>query len=143
MNLKSMPIERLIKLKDQVERALGSKVAETRRTLQSNLSKLTGLGVASMRRGTGGKVAPKYRNPDNPDQTWAGRGLKPRWLAAALKAGKKLEYFSITESKAMKKGRKTKAKVGRKGSAKRPRKARAAMRPQRAPGSSPGASAQA
>ena len=45
--------------------------------------------------GVRGSVAPKYRNPDNPAETWAGRGLKPRWLAAALKSGKKLEHFSI------------------------------------------------
>src|SRR5579864_950364 len=143
MNFKSMSIKKLVKLKDQVESALSSKVAETKRMLQSNLTKLTGFGTASVRGGARGKVPPKYRNPDNPSETWAGRGLKPRWLAAALKAGKKLEYFSIAESKATKKGRKTKAKVGRKGSAKRPRKARAAVRPRRAPGSSPGASAQA
>ena len=36
-----------------------------------------------------GKVAPKYRNPANPQETWAGRGHKPRWFAAALAAGKK------------------------------------------------------
>jgi DNA-binding protein H-NS len=40
-------------------------------------------------------VAPKYRNPENPEETWAGRGLKPRWLAAAIKGGKKLEDFQI------------------------------------------------
>jgi hypothetical protein len=27
-----------------------------------------------------GAVAPKYRNPENPAETFAGRGLKPRWL---------------------------------------------------------------
>jgi hypothetical protein len=43
--------------------------------LQSNLAKLTGVGAAPMRGGTRGKVAPKYRNPDNPSETWAGRGL--------------------------------------------------------------------
>jgi DNA-binding protein H-NS len=53
-------------------------------------------------------VAPKYRNPDNPAETWAGRGLKPRWLAAALKTGKKLEDFSITAP--VKTGRRTAAK---------------------------------
>jgi DNA-binding protein H-NS len=36
-----------------------------------------------------------YRNPENPSETWAGRGLKPRWLGAALKSRKKLEDFSI------------------------------------------------
>lgn len=25
----------------------------------------------------------KYRNPDNPDQTWTGRGKKPNWLKGA------------------------------------------------------------
>ena len=42
-----------------------------------------------------GKVAPKYRNPANPAETWAGRGQPPRWLAAELKPGKKLEDYLI------------------------------------------------
>ena len=36
-----------------------------------------------------GKVAPKYRNPANPKETWTGRGMQPRWLAALTKKGKK------------------------------------------------------
>ncbi len=40
-------------------------------------------------------MAPKYRNPENPSETWAGRGLRPRWLVAAIKGGKKLEDFAI------------------------------------------------
>ena len=36
-----------------------------------------------------GKVAPKYRNPADPSQTWSGRGKRPRWFHAALKAGKR------------------------------------------------------
>jgi hypothetical protein len=113
--------------------------------LQSNLAKPTGVGAAPMRGGTRGKVAPKYRNPDNPSETWAGRGLRPRWLATALKAGKRLEYFSIAEGgkKAAKKGRKLKTKVARKPPSKKPRKAPAATRTRRASGSSPGAIAQA
>ncbi len=46
-------------------------------------------------RGSRGKAEPKYANPDNPGQTWAGRGRKPTWLEAALKKGKKLESFKI------------------------------------------------
>jgi DNA-binding protein H-NS len=42
-----------------------------------------------------GVEAPKYRNPENPAETWAGRGLRPRWLVAAVKGGKKLEEFAI------------------------------------------------
>ena len=42
-----------------------------------------------------GKVAPKYRNPANPKETWAGRGKQPKWLAAETSKGKKLEEFLI------------------------------------------------
>jgi DNA-binding protein H-NS len=40
-------------------------------------------------------VAPKYRNPANPAETWAGRGAKPMWVRAALEAGKKLDDLKI------------------------------------------------
>lgn len=37
----------------------------------------------------GTKVAPKYRNPASPSQTWSGRGKRPRWFSDALAKGKK------------------------------------------------------
>ena len=40
-------------------------------------------------------VAPKYRNPANPEQTWSGRGKRPRWFNDALKAGKKEKDLAI------------------------------------------------
>lgn len=42
-----------------------------------------------------GKVAPKYRNPANKSETWTGRGKQPRWLAAHVAKGKKVEDFLI------------------------------------------------
>jgi len=42
-----------------------------------------------------GKAAPKYRNPKDASQTWAGRGRKPAWLEAELKKGAKLDSFLI------------------------------------------------
>lgn len=35
----------------------------------------------------GKKVAPKYRNPVNPEQTWTGRGVSPSWVQALKAAG--------------------------------------------------------
>ena len=101
MNLKSMSIDALIGLRGKIDAVLTTKVQDERRTLESELAKLSRVDMASGRtkasfgRGARGKVAPKYRNPENPGETWAGRGLKPRWLAAALKSGKKLDDFMI------------------------------------------------
>jgi DNA-binding protein H-NS len=43
----------------------------------------------------GKPLKPKYRNPANKQETWAGRGLRPKWLVAAMKKGGKLEQFAI------------------------------------------------
>ena len=103
MNLKSMSLGRLANLRDQVNSALVAKVANQRRTLELELSKISrfqvgGARTKSGRGGPTGSVAPKYRNPENATETWAGRGLKPRWLAAAIKSGKKQDDFLIAGS---------------------------------------------
>ena len=116
-NLKSMSVDRLTVLRRQVDAMLHTKVVEERRNLQDQLNRLerltsTGTGAKGVGRGgTRGAVAPKYRNPDDPSQTWAGRGLKPRWLAAALKSGGKIEDFSITATPKARRGRRKKART--------------------------------
>lgn len=50
-------------------------------------------------RGTGGRRkatgVPMYRNPDNPDETWTGRGRKPGWLINRLESGTSLDDMKI------------------------------------------------
>lgn len=41
------------------------------------------------------KGEPKYRNPDDPSQTWTGRGKRPNWVHEALGRGKELEDLEI------------------------------------------------
>lgn len=48
-------------------------------------------GSVSANRAT---VAPRYRDPAT-GNTWSGRGLKPKWLTAALAEGKAIEDFKI------------------------------------------------
>jgi len=43
----------------------------------------------------GRSVPPKYRNPADPAQTWAGRGVQPRWFREALAAGRTTEDLLI------------------------------------------------
>jgi len=98
MALKSMSVGQLQDLKSQIEATISEKVRVRRQELESELSKLAGYGGSGRRGRPGGRmgrVAPKYRNPANPAETWAGRGLRPRWLTAAIKGGKKLEDFAI------------------------------------------------
>jgi DNA-binding protein H-NS len=40
-------------------------------------------------------VSAKYRNPDNPTETWAGRGLRPKWIADKLAQGASLDDLLI------------------------------------------------
>ena len=45
--------------------------------------------------GTKGKVAPKYRNPDDASDTWTGRGRMPLWMKGLTDKGAKREKFLI------------------------------------------------
>jgi DNA-binding protein H-NS len=117
VNLKSMSVDKLTTLREQIDAVLGSKVAEARRSVLTQLNSLDRLaGSGSRAKGARGgilrgAVPPKYRNPENPAETWAGRGLKPRWLAAALKSGGKLEDFVIGAPQKKVRGRPRKARA--------------------------------
>jgi DNA-binding protein H-NS len=100
MALKSMSVAKLRDLKDQVDAALAQKIRARRSELEIELSALARhdpQGLRGKTRGGGprGPVPPKYHNPKDSSQTWAGRGLQPRWLKDAIKSGKKLEGFLI------------------------------------------------
>jgi len=43
-------------------------------------------------------VSPQFRNPENPAETWAGRGKQPRWLSAQLRSGKRIDDFRIKKA---------------------------------------------
>jgi DNA-binding protein H-NS len=99
MALKTMSVPKLRELREQVDAMISAKVSERRQELESELSELARHdGKGRGRRGAsliGRTVAPKYRNPENTSETWSGRGLPPRWMAAQIKAGKKKDDFLI------------------------------------------------
>ena len=55
---------------------------------------LTSKAAPKNSRGKGSKVAAKYRNKAT-GETWSGRGLQPKWLKAALAAGRKIDDFAV------------------------------------------------
>ena len=111
-NLKSMNVEALLILRSQID----GQLATRRHELQKQLARLqrlssdapTGASNGRVSAMKGVKVKPKYRDAKTGD-TWAGRGVQPRWLTAALKSGRKLEEFLIDRS-AAKTARKTRRK---------------------------------
>ena len=127
--LSSMSIEALIKLRDDIGSALSRKAGQ----LQSELAALGDGGWLTAGKKAGGrprgskikgrKVAPKYRNPKNRVETWAGRGAMPRWMTAQIKAGKKREDFAIDKSLAKTKKASVKRTRRKSKSATAPRKA--------------------
>ena len=53
------------------------------------------VGAQKRKKTTRKAVEPRYRNTNNADETWTGRGKQPRWLVAELEKGAKLEDFLI------------------------------------------------
>jgi DNA-binding protein H-NS len=69
--------------------ALAAELGLTREQIAERFTKK----FAKKPRGTA--VPPKYRNPQKPSETWAGRGKKPAWVETHLKAGGKLEDLAV------------------------------------------------
>jgi DNA-binding protein H-NS len=57
-----------------------------------SLAELTGVKKTRKSSGPGGA---KYRNPENSEVTWSGRGRKPGWFTAAIEAGKAPESMAF------------------------------------------------
>ncbi|WP_101067686.1 H-NS histone family protein [Roseovarius salinarum] len=100
IDLDKMSKDELLALKRDVEKAL--KTVETRRRAEAmraaeEAAKEYGFSLNDLQGGAGkgSKGAPKYRNPENPEQTWTGRGRKPNWVIEALENGKSLDDLAI------------------------------------------------
>jgi DNA-binding protein H-NS len=130
--LASMSVEVLLQLRDEIGATLSRRATQ----LQTQLAALgdggwitsakTAVGRPRGSKMKGRKVAPKYRNPKNRSETWAGRGAMPRWMTAEIKKGKKREDFAISgaitkaKSAPAKKSSRTKKAAGRKSTSSSP-----------------------
>ena len=92
--LEKMSFAELAELRNQVDRMMVGKQNSERAALRqkmADMAKEHGFDIRELldgRKGKGGTVAPKYRDPKNPENTWTGRGRMPRWMAAATKGNK-------------------------------------------------------
>ncbi len=107
----SLSMDELWALHEEVSNMLSEKITNEKRELEERLAKLNGgmmakigrsdLQVAERRkvRRKYPPVLPKFQNPSDPSETWAGRGKQPRWLVTQLKAGRKMNDFLIDRTK--------------------------------------------
>ncbi len=96
-DLKTMSRMELKQLKQDIDEAIKDAEQRERREALEAAEKaaaefgfsLDELSSVKKQRGAAkaSKPAPKYRNPENPEQTWSGRGRKPQWIHDALAKG--------------------------------------------------------
>ena len=106
VNLTSMSRKELTKLKEDVEKELVN-VDERERTEALKAAEeaaakfgfsLDELANGRKKRGAKGrrsKSGAKYRNPENPEQTWSGLGRKPQWIHDQIAQGTDLSTLEI------------------------------------------------
>jgi DNA-binding protein H-NS len=97
-DLKAMSVDELWVFYEKITAALIAKMSAAKRVMEDRLSKLDQKASAAIvipPRRPYPKVRPKFRNPDEPSETWAGRGKQPRWLRKQLRSGKRMDDFRI------------------------------------------------
>jgi DNA-binding protein H-NS len=115
LNLDSLSFEDLLAVRDSVVRLISKKATAAKKELQAKLQaiesaagEINGADGRGRHFLKGRKLAPKYRNPQNRSETWAGRGVMPLWLRDQLKRGKKLDDFAVKRAAAARTTRRAK-----------------------------------
>ena len=102
-DINKLTLRELRRLKKRVEKKINilseqEKIERARSTIEAKAKQL-GFTLSELASETKERrkhtVRPKYRNPDDHEQMWSGRGRKPHWVAAALESGKSLDDLII------------------------------------------------
>jgi DNA-binding protein H-NS len=94
-----MSTDELWMLHQEITTKLAAKICAEKEVLEDRLRLLANFRVEKNVRKSERRpypiVLPKFINPAEPSQTWAGRGKQPRWLTAQLRSGKRIDDFRI------------------------------------------------
>jgi DNA-binding protein H-NS len=94
-DFESMSTDEMWMLHEEITAELSAKICADKKAIENRLRLLVGHNVRKSERRPYPIVFPKFRNPAEPSQTWAGRGRQPRWLTAELRSGKRIDDFRI------------------------------------------------
>ncbi len=81
--------------KDQAIEDAYNQIMSIAEAVGFSVDEVLAFGEQKRKKTTRKVVEPSYRNKNNPEETWTGRGKQPRWLVAELEKGAKLESFLI------------------------------------------------
>lgn len=101
----NMTLEELRDLRKNVDIAISGYEARARQAALDAVEEAArghGFKLADLleRQKTGRKSAAsrksdiRYVNPENPAETWSGKGRRPKWVVVALEAGRSIEELS-------------------------------------------------
>lgn len=100
--LVKIPLKDLLALQELLSKAIANRREQEKLALYE---KITALALESgfsldelLNPKQASKKAPpkvRYRNPNNKDETWTGKGRKPKWLLELLDAGRQLDEFAV------------------------------------------------
>jgi len=100
MDLSSKSIDELWTLHTKISEILATKMHAEKAELERRLQALRGAADTSTKgRRPYPPVLPRYKNPDNPNQLWSGRGKRPHWVSEKLASGLGLQDLSIDRSR--------------------------------------------
>ena len=96
--LEKMSLKDLTALHAKIQATIDEKRVSERHEMRAKMEEMaraSGFSVSELfggRKSKGSKIAPKYRNPKDPSQTWTGRGRRPNWM---VEAGGDMKRFLI------------------------------------------------
>jgi DNA-binding protein H-NS len=93
VDFKSISVHELWSLHENIRTLLVEKVEAELQTLQTRLSKIT----SARERRPYPRLKPKFRNPEDPLETWSGRGHQPKWVRNLVAAGTRIDELRIIE----------------------------------------------
>lgn len=104
IDLQTLPLAELKTLQKDVAKAIESfearRISEARAKLEAE-ARAMGFSLSDI---VAGKTAAKpkspakYRDPENAENTWSGRGRKPAWFIEAVNSGTPIEDLEISEA---------------------------------------------
>jgi DNA-binding protein H-NS len=73
--------------KDQAIEDAYNQIMSIAEAVGFSVDEVLAFGEQKRKKTTRKVVEPRYRNKNNPEETWTGRGKQPRWLVAELEKG--------------------------------------------------------